>query len=59
MDRFPFTAVSDTASDTSSVLGTSNTRLATPSAPGGMIYSGPRNGTVVSVSDICSGGCCD
>ena len=37
------------------LFGTSNTRLATPSAPGGIMYSGPRNGTVVSVSEICTG----
>ncbi|KAJ3719463.1 hypothetical protein C8R42DRAFT_121682 [Lentinula raphanica] len=36
-------------------LGTSKTRLATPSTPGGIVYSGPRNGIVVTVSLICRG----
>ena len=36
-------------------LGTSKTKLATPSAPGGIMYSAPRNGTTVSVSDIRNG----
>ncbi len=37
-------------------LGTSKTKLATPSAPGGMRYSGPLNGTVVKVSESRIGG---
>ncbi len=36
-------------------LGTSTTRFATPSTPGGMMYSGPRKETMVTVSDSCSG----
>ena len=32
-------------------FGTSKTKFATPSAPGGMMYSGPLNGTVVNVSE--------
>ena len=36
-------------------FGMSTTRFATPSTPGWMMYSGPRNDTEVSVSDSCSG----
>jgi hypothetical protein len=40
-------------------FGTSNTKLATPSPPGAMIYSGPLNDTVLSVSETSNIGVCE
>ena len=40
-------------------FGTSNTKLATPSPPGAMTYSGPLNDVVLNVSETSNMGVCE